>query len=197
MPRFWLTSALPAGEWALKNIELAQAAQYLNFFNVMTYDFSGPWTKLAGHQAQLFAPSQPHDDAATISCQSAVAYFVSKGVHPKQLVLGIPAYGRSFLNANGIGQSYSGQGGEEGTFEYRDLPRPGTEEQVDETVGAAYCVGGDGGLVSYDNPATVRMKAQFVKQNDLQGLFYWTGTGDSRGPRSLVCTGFEELHSGR
>jgi hypothetical protein len=30
----------------------------------------------------------------------------------------------------------------------------------------------------------------------VQGLFYWTGTGDiTRGPRSLIETGFTTLHS--
>lgn len=196
MPRFWITSALPAGEWALRNIPLSRAAQHLNFINIMAYDFSGPWEQLTGHHAQLLAPQQPHNAAATISAQSAISYFLAQGVPPKQLVLGVPAYGRSFLKTQGVGHAYSGQGGEEGTFDYRDLPRPGTQEQVDATIGAAYCVGGDGGFVTYDNPTTVKMKAKFVKQQGLQGLFYWTGTGDAPGARSLVYSGYEELHSG-
>jgi len=111
-------------------------------------------------------------------------------------MLGIPAYGRSFVGANNIGQPYSSCAGQEGTFEYRHLPRPGAEEHVDAQVGAAYCVGGDGGFVTYDNPQTVRMKADFVKQNRLAGIFYWTGTADSPDSnRSLVYTSYTALHS--
>jgi len=197
MPRFCLTTALPAAEWALVNIPLARAAQYVNFINVMAYDFCGPWEKLCGHHAQLFTPTQPYSSAASISVQSAISYYLSQGVPPKQLVLGVPTFGRSFLNTNGVGHPYSGQGGDEGTFEYRELPRPGAEEQFDATLGATFCHGGDGGFVTYDNPVTVKMKAKFVKQNDLQGLFYWTGTSDAPGARSLVYSGYEELHSGR
>ena len=111
-----------------------------------------------------------------------------------KLLLGVPVYGRSFTGARGVGQLYSGHAGEEGTFEYKDLPRPGAHESVDLDVGAAYCVGGDGGFVTYDNPQTVRRKADFVKQYGLAGLFYWTGTADAQGPRSLIFNGYTAMH---
>lgn len=79
-------------------------------------------------------------------------------------------------------------------FEYRDLPRPEAKEYVDRKLGAAYCVGGDGGFVTYDNRETVQMKAAFAKQHQLGGLFFWTGTGDANPPRSLVQTAFAALN---
>ena len=193
-PDYTLTSALPAGEWALKNIDVKKAAQYLDLINIMAYDFSGPWTQTAGHHAQLYTPKHPHNDAARVSGQSSVDYFVSKGVPSRKLLLGIPAYGRSFLGSSKPGDRFTGHGGEEGTFEYKDLPRPGTQEYVDERIGAACCLGGDGGFVTYDNPRTVQLKAAFAKQSSLGGLFYWTGTADVEGPRSLVETGYNALH---
>ncbi|KAH7123670.1 class V chitinase-like protein [Dendryphion nanum] len=196
-PRYTLSSALPAGEWALRHIDLEKASRYLDLVNLMSYDFSGPWVPKCGHQAQLFTPQRPHCAEAAISCHSAVSYMVQKRVPPNKIVLGIPAYGRSFTGSRGVGDSYDGQAGEEGTFEYRDLPRPGAEEHVDTSVGAAFCIGGDGGFVTYDTPTTVRMKADYVRQNGLAGLFYWTGTGDASAitdkERSLVYNGFQGL----
>ena len=194
-PRYILTTALPAGEWVLQYINLGVASTYVDFINLMGYDFSGPWSNLSGHQAQLYSPLQPHDQAASLSCHSAVAYIAQRGVPLFKILLGIPVFGRSFLNATNIGQTYEGSGGVEGTFDYRDLPRPGTQEYVDTDVGAAYCVGGDGGFVSYDNPRTVQMKANYAREFRLGGLFYWTGTGDARGTRSLVRTGYNTLHN--
>jgi len=49
----------------------------------------------------------------------------------------------------------------------KSLPRGNTEERVDIQAVAAYCIGGDGGFVSYDNPETVRIKAEFVKSRGL------------------------------
>ena len=111
-----------------------------------------------------------------------------------KIVLGIPAYGRSFVGAAKVGQAFSSSAGEEGTFEYKDLPRPGAKEQVDKTLGAAYCVDADAGFVSYDNPDTVRMKATYARQLRLGGLFYWTGTADVKGERSLIEAGYTTLH---
>ncbi|RDW82659.1 chitinase-2 [Coleophoma cylindrospora] len=189
--QYLLTAALPAGQWALQHINLFQAQDYLDLINLMAYDFSGSWTPKSGHQAQLFAtnPNQP-------STAAAVDYVLSTGFPAAKILLGIPVYGRSFLGASGPDQSYTGQGGEEGTFEYKELPRPGAQEVVDTTAVAAWCAGGDGGFVSYDNPETVRLKAKYVKDKRLGGLFYWTGTADAPpGQRSLIKTGFKALHS--
>lgn len=160
----------------------------------MTYDFSGPWVDVSGHHAQLFSPAQPHGEAARVSCQTAVDYLKLRGVPDKKIVLGVPVYGRSFLGATAAGQPYTGHGGVDGTFEYCELPRPGSQECVDEMSGAAFCVSEDGGFVSYDTPQTVRMKAEYAMQNDLGGLFYWPGTADQLGSRSLVQTGFMASH---
>ena len=139
----------------------------------MTYDFSGPWTPHAGHHAQLYTPRTPHSDAAALSCDSAVAYLLRQGVPGRKILLGVPAYGRSFRGASGPGDGYDGCAGEEGTFEYRDLPRPGAEVRFDERVGAVCCVGGDAGFVSYDDVRCVRAKAGFARAKGLGGMFYW------------------------
>lgn len=160
----------------------------------MTYDFSGPWTSLCGHHAQLFSPKSPHNDAARVSCSSAVSYVLSRGVAASKILLGVPAYGRSFLGAKKPGDHFTGHAGEEGTFEYKDLPRPGAVVTFDKEVGAVCCVGGDGGFVTYDDAQTVQMKARFALKESLGGLFFWTGTGDSQNSTSLLKTSYRSLY---
>lgn len=128
----------------------------------MAYDFTGSWTPKAGHHAQLFPVNSGEASGST-----AVDYVLSTGFPAAKILLGIPVYGRSFIGARGPGHSYSGHGGEDGTFEYKQLPRPGTKEITDENTAAAYCAGGDGGFVSYDNPETVRLKAQYCREKGL------------------------------
>ena len=193
-PRYILSTALPAAQWALCNINLSAAQNFLDLINIMGYDFAGPWSETSGHHAQLTSPSNPHSDAATASCNSAISYIQSQGVNLKKLLLGIPLYGRSFKGASGIGQRYTGHGGGENVFEYKDLPRPGSQEYVDDQVGAAFCVGSEDGFVSYDAPRTVQLKADYATRNGLGGLFYWAITGDARGARSLVEVGYNTLH---
>ncbi|KAI4247723.1 MAG: hypothetical protein L6R40_001309 [Gallowayella cf. fulva] len=191
-PKYLLTSALPAGTWSLQYIDLGKAAKHMDYINLMAYDFAGPWGKMSGYHAQLHTPPDSDADMKT-SGQSAVEYMKSKGVPAKKITLGIPVYGHSFIGALDINQRFKSSGGNEGTFDYDQLPRPGTHEKVDRQAVSAYCVGGDGGLVTYDNPETVRLKARFVKQQKLAGMFYWTGAGDMRGPRSLVAAGHKAM----
>ena len=185
-PRYVLATCLPAGQWALQNIDLSAAQKYLDMINLMAYDFSGPWEATTGHQAQLYG--------SPISGDTAISYVVSQGVPRRKVILGIPVYGRSFLGSNGPGQRYTGCGGEDGVFDYSDLPRPDAQESLDPQAGAAYCVGVDGGFVTYDTPDTVRQKATFVTASKLGGLFYWHMCSDARGPRSLIETGYNTLH---
>ncbi|KAF5590873.1 chitinase [Fusarium pseudocircinatum] len=187
-----LTAALPAAKSVLQFLDLMEIAEYLDFINLMAYDFFGSWTPNAGHHAQLYAM-----DKEETSASSGVSYLMSKGFPPKKILLGIPTFGRSFLHCTGAGHKYKGVGGAEGgTFEYNQLPRKGCKEVVDKRHVAAHCTGTDGGFVTYDNPDTVKIKAGFCKQKGLGGLFYWNGPADSKDKsRSLVAAGFRALHS--
>lgn len=128
----------------------------------MAYDFCGHWDSRSGHHARLYSLNKDE-----VSASSGVAYLMASGCPPKKILLGIPVYGRSFLGVSGPGHRHRGGGGQDGAFEYHELPRRHAKESVDRRIGAASCVGGDGGFVSYDNPETVKMKAAFCKQKGL------------------------------
>lgn len=160
--RYVLTAALPAAKAVLQNIDLRRAAEYLDAVNLVAYDFFGSWSHRSGHQSQLYSMSKEEPSGA-----SGVQLMMAAGVPGKKILVGIPLLGRSFLHVNGPGHKYRGAGGEDGCFEYNQLPRKGTKEQVDKRAVAAQCVGGDGGFVTYDNPDTVKVKAVFCKQKGL------------------------------
>ncbi|KAI1991316.1 hypothetical protein LOZ54_002193 [Ophidiomyces ophidiicola] len=192
---YTLTTALPAGAWALQHINLAHAQCYVDFINLMTYDFSGPWVPHSGHQSQLFAPAAPHSDAATLSCHSGVSYALAHAVPASKILLGVPVYGRAFPGTTRAGQTHGGDGAaEETVLDYRDLPVAGSVEMHDECACAAFCVGDKVGFVSYDSTATVRQKAAYVREMELGGLFYWHIASDAPGNRSLVAAGYNALH---
>lgn len=176
--QFIVTAALPADRTLLSCIDLRAATSYLDSVNLMAYDFYGPWTHRSGHHAQLYSMSSSSSSSSSSppkgddspSAAGAVAHLVSRGCPASRINLGIPVYGRSFLGVTGPGhRPKGGYGGEDGTgaFDYHQLPRRGAKEVTDKRVGAASCVGGDGGFVSYDNPDTVKMKARFCKQKGL------------------------------
>ncbi len=180
---YLLTAALPAAKPILQNINLQQAADYLDTLNLMAYDFYGQWTHKSGHHAQLYATTKGEP-----SGDSGVQHLMSSGVPGKKILLGIPLFGRSFLHVAGPGHKNRGSGGNDGSFEYKHLPRKGTKEQVDKRAIAAQCVGGDGGFVTYDNPDTVTVKAGFCKQKGL-------GVRSARGSSPVPLRHVHLLHS--
>ena len=167
----------------------------------MGYDFYGPWSATSGHHAQLYPPSGL---PASPSVSTAISYILSltPPIPSSKILLGIPCFGRSFPGASAPNQTFlpptqlGSHTVDDRVFEYRELPLSGSTEHVDEQVGGAWCLDtqGGNGWISYENQATLRSKAGFVRAWGLGGLFYWNGTGDSRGPRSLVEVGYEVLH---
>ncbi|KAI2778726.1 glycoside hydrolase family 18 protein [Daldinia loculata] len=196
-PQYLLTTALPTGEYCLKNIDMRAAGKLLDSLNLMGYDFNGPWTDVSGHHAQLLPQpgSQEHVyPALRHSCHRGVEYLESRGFPVHKIVLGVPVYARSFAGARGVGHPFKSAG----EIDYNDLPREWIRNAtVDHHVVAASYVDRAGkGFVSFDVPETVRRKAEYVRRKGLAGLFYWTGVGDVKGPESLVRAGYEELSRG-
>ena len=192
-PKYLISSALPVGEYCLKHIDLRTAGQLLDFLNLMAYDFTGGWTDVCGHQAQLLPPGQNLNEVYPTlrkSCSGGVDYAISRGFPASKITVGVPAYARYFPQARGSGQPFSNAG----EMEYCDMPEEWIQKaDVDERCGTASYVDGEKGFVSFDVPQTVATKARYVKARGLAGLFYWTGVGDRGGPFSLVATGYKEL----
>lgn len=52
--KYMLTIASPASAYLLRGMENFQVTQYLDYVNLMTYDFHGAWNNFVGHNAALF-----------------------------------------------------------------------------------------------------------------------------------------------
>lgn len=218
-PLYIVTTAIPAGLWALKNMDLGEISEYVDMINLMAYDFVGPFPGItkSGHHAQLRCRGEAGDGsaAAPSSGEAAMQHLLKQGVTRDKIVLGVPLYGISFLGASGPGQEFSGHGGEAGFFECRHLPTSHRlhnadsdnahvdaitpcAEQFDSALTAAWCVGPDtvegGGFISYDNAMSVEAKARFVREEALGGMFYWhIGYDKPPNEGSLVDVGAKVL----
>ena len=198
-PHFLLTIACPAGPANFQKLRLAEMDRYLDFWNLMAYDYAGSWDERAGHQANLY-PSTATPHATPFSTQAAVQHYVQHGgVRPDKIVLGMPMYGRAFAGTAGPGHHFQGNGGEgsweHGVWDYKALPRPGAqvfeEEECagdDGACGASWSYDGQNKvMVSFDTVAMVERKADFVAERGLGGGMWWESSGDRGvGEGSLV-----------
>ncbi|MEW2586517.1 glycoside hydrolase family 18 chitinase [Streptomyces virginiae] len=175
--------------------DYAGAAQYTDFYNVMTYDFFGAWA------AQ--GPAAPHSPLtsyagipqAGFNSADAIAKLKAKGVPGSKLNLGIGFYGRGWTGVTQAAPGGTATGPAPGTYEqgiedYKVLknscPATGT------VAGTAYAKCGSNWW-SYDTPATIAGKMTWAKQQGLRGAFYWEFSGDTAGGElaNAVHTGLQ------
>ena len=176
-----ITSAIGAGAAKINAADYAGAAQYIDFYMPMTYDFFGAWDKTG--------PTAPHSalyDYAGIpiagyQSDNAVQLLKSKGIPASKILLGVGFYGRGWTGVTQAAPGGSATGAAAGTYEagiddYKVLkskcPATGT------VAGTAYAFCGNNWW-SYDTPQTMTGKMDYVHQQGLAGTFFWELSGDT------------------
>lgn len=174
---YFLTIAAADSEF-VAGIELARVSRSLDWFNLMTYDFHQSLTPTTGHHAGLHLSAvAPADDRAG---DKAVAQFIAAGVSAMKLNLGAAFYGRAFTGVDpahdGLQQKYAKYVGDPS---WRDLvanyiDKNGYVRHWDEQAQAPYLWNATTRtFVSYEDPQSLRAKADFIKAKGLGGVMYW------------------------
>jgi chitinase len=88
-PHFQLTVACPAGPQNYNNMKIGEMDRYLDFWNLMAYDYAGSWDSTSGHQANLWA-SKSCPASTPFNTAQAVEHYKSCGVASSKIVLGMP-----------------------------------------------------------------------------------------------------------
>ncbi|MFJ8534752.1 glycosyl hydrolase family 18 protein [Streptomyces sp. NPDC093591] len=181
---YLVTAAITADASSGGKIDAADyggAAQYLDWYNVMTYDYFGAWDKTG--------PTAPHSPLTSYSgipkegfnSAAAIAKLKAKGVPASKLLLGIGFYGRGWTGVTQSAPGGTATGPATGTYEagiedYKVLksscPATGT------IAGTAYAHCGSNWW-SYDTPATIGTKMAWAKTQGLGGAFFWEFSGDT------------------
>ncbi|XP_043925108.1 uncharacterized protein LOC122799843 [Protopterus annectens] len=184
LPRLLLSAAVAAGKGTIDAAyEIDKISQHLDFINMMTYDFHGAWEQVTGHNSPLYQGSTDQGDNIYFNTNFAITYWRNNGAPADKLIMGVPAYGRTFTLASdktGVGAPASGPASagkytrEAGFWSYCEvcqfLDGATTEWISDQQVPYAY-KGKE--WVGYDDLQSVEGKVKYTKDHKLGGIMIW------------------------
>ena len=184
-PGLLLTIAAGAGVDKIRVTQPGQYAQYLDYINVMTYDFHGAWDPTTNHHSALYATANDPStgDTKKYNTNDAIQAFLATGVPASKLNVGIGFYGRGWTNVaktnNGLYQSGTAAPGryEAGIEDWKVLKALNYPCYDDAAAGAHWIYNGTTWW-SVDDPANIRRKMSYVKSQSLGGAFSWDFSGD-------------------
>jgi chitinase len=179
-----LTTATGGFASFLNNTEMGEAAKYLDYVNLMTYDYYA--SKQAKHHTNLFdSKAYPSDNSA----DKAIKAYIAAGVPASKIVMGIAFYGRNLqlvANANkGIGDTILSSANSYGkgyTF-LKDslLNKKGFVAYQDKDAKAPYLFNPQTkAFISYDDEWSVDHKCQYVLKHKLGGVMFWEYSSDKK-----------------
>ncbi|MBA4544241.1 MULTISPECIES: glycoside hydrolase family 18 protein [Thermoactinomyces] len=202
---YLLTIAAGASPSYLQNTEMGKVASYLDYVNIMTYDFHGGWEQRSNHNAPLYAdPADPFPDKSTFNVSAAVDGFIRAGVPASKIVLGLPFYGRGWTGCNsaGNGQYQTCTGTPQGTwesgiFDFSDLEanyinKNGYTRYWNDVAKVPYLFNpSNGTFISYDDAESIGYKTSYLKSKGLAGAMIWDLSSDRN--KTLLTKVYNDL----
>ncbi|MCC5853458.1 MAG: chitinase [Alkalimonas sp.] len=193
-----LAAAMSGGVEKLSVVDWEDAHPYMDFINLMTYDYYGAWSGTLGHMTGLY----PSDNSpiAGFSADEAVQYLLNRGVPAEKIALGAAMYGRGWSNVSGVvdGNPFTGIGGdgitggwERGIMDYKAIEADfmggpeasginGFTVGWDDEAKASYVWNPTTNtLISLDTKRSVREKGSYILQHQLGGIFAWEIDADN------------------
>jgi len=182
---YLLTVATAAGQNYLDHTNMKEAQKYLDFINIMTYDFYTGSSKKTGHHANLNS-SKFADKKRSRSAALAVQQHISAGIPVNKLVLGVPFYGRWWRGVQpenkGLYQTATGPTGSYGYNVLADSLKgnSGFVSHWDSSADAPYIWRQKDSLfITYENVRSIQIKSDFIKKMKLGGIMFWQLNGDN------------------
>lgn len=185
---------------------LVQLAAQLDWINLMAYDYHMPWDARNGNLAALHGDPADPANASGFDDDTAVRRYLDAGVAPAKIVLGAPFYGYGWKGCapgpggDGLYQACAGAaaGGADGGAAYpfswlikEGYLKAGPDGAFDQP-GRAYArrwnpasqtpslyEAASGTVISYEDEASLRAKARYVKDKKLRGAMFWELSADS------------------
>lgn len=163
--------------------DLKATSDYVDFINVMTYDYHGFGETTTNHQAALYPSTNDTTyNASKLNADWAIQHYQMAGVPSQKIVLGTPLYGRTWTEVNqedGLFQI----GTPGAVFSYEDLHNQletnGYQSYWDDSAKVPYIYSPEKQVFStHENIKSVGNKVDYINQQELGGIFFWEISDD-------------------
>jgi chitinase len=179
-----LTAAVGGFKRFIKNTEMDKVQRYLDYVNLMTYDYFQDSLGIAVHHTSLYA-SKIYETANY--ADKAVNDFIEAGVPANKLVMGMAFYGRSRkvtdVLRNGLGLKTDGfmRGGGYTYIKDSLLSKKEYKYYRDRNADAPYIFNASTKqFISYDDEWSVKQKCNYVIKKDMAGVMFWEYSDDKK-----------------
>lgn len=168
--KFYLTTALPFGDWCGQYIENEVLKQHIDYLNVMAYDCYGDWGNITGCHSPLHVVEK---DPAKYAMTKALEYWVRKGMRKEKILMGLPFY--SYKYHESVPYGPRGKVTTYGWSHVQELIlKQGWKSQYDSKVGTLWVRSPDGkSFLTADDSRVIRQKSKWAKDNGYAGVFCW------------------------
>jgi chitinase len=180
---YLLTIATGADEAYVKNTELGELHKYIDFLNIMTYDFYNGWHNVNGHHSNYLSSARPEMDKNSVV--NSVEMHVNAGFPVEKIILGIPFYGRIWKGVKTESDQILfnkaetvGMGIDYVDF-YQNINANGFTRYWDDTAKAPYLWNpAEKTFISYEDEESIKLKIEYLKKRGLAGVMFWEYSAD-------------------
>ena len=155
-------------------VQWKKVMKKVDFVNLMTYDMSGPGSKIAAHHTALYStPEQPR------SADFVVKYLIDHGIPREKIVVGAAFYGKIFEDADSTNNGLYQPARFKRTLNYKLITSQlssdsGWVYHWDEAAAAPYLYNASKRqFFTFDDKRSVGLKTRYVMDNGLGGIMYW------------------------
>ncbi|MXV16456.1 glycoside hydrolase family 18 protein [Hufsiella ginkgonis] len=177
-----LTTAVGGFESFLDHSEMGKAQQYLDYINLMTYDYY--YSSIAGHHTNLYASKlyKSSNDA-----DKAIRSYIAAGVPAGKLVMGVAFYGKTSKlkegAQKGIGDAMLSHSFGKGYTFIKDslVNKKGFTAYRDKAAKAPYLFNASTlQFMTYDDEWSVKNKCKYVLKHRMGGVMFWEYDSDPK-----------------
>ncbi|XP_029640998.1 chitinase-3-like protein 1 [Octopus sinensis] len=183
-----LSAAVGVGKQRITNgYEVDKVSKYVDFLNVMAYDFHGSWNKITGFKSPLYARKNDLRYEKELSQEWSIEYWIKLGAPKNKLVLGMTAAGNTYTLKNatkhGLGAPVekAGEKGpytkQEGFLSYYEicnkLNKDNYTYEWDDIQTVPFAYKGDQ-WIGFDDYRSIQLKTKWLISQQLAGAMLWS-----------------------